>query len=322
MWSVSIRSTNFVRGLRGLSPSEKAVAFVLADHDDRFGVRGSCPSMSTVAREAGLRNRETASRITKRLLDRGIVGTVNPSGGRKCTVYRFNYDLANRDCRVTVEIPRTVIPQSRLRPSNRDANPPPTVTLEGSNRDSPVTRRVEGKEEGGAPLMQFSQDQQDPKLQEQVPISRQVKKTIRKISEQMHTSAATNGGQRARLEAGIHRKEIGQAYFDATNANMEPDECIRQAILAGALSLVTNRSVELRGLGHEDLARNVWERIRKNIQALHDVTNFETRSQHIVAVVTNYLTNLAMEFWERAGTDIRAATHRSDCGERRASGAA
>jgi hypothetical protein len=319
---VSIRSTNFVRGLRGLSPSEKAVAFVLADHDDRFSVRGSFASMSTVAEEAGLRNRETASLITKRLLDRGIIRTDNPSRGRKCTVYRFNYDLANRDCRVTVENPRTVIPQSRLRLSNRDSTTPPTVTQEGSNRDSPVTLRVEGKEEGGASLMQFSQDQQDPKRQEQVPTPRHVKKAIGKISQQMHISAAGNGGQRARLEAGIHRKEIGEAYFDATNANMEPDECIRQAILAGALSLVTNRSVELRGLGHEDLARNVWERIRKNIQALHDVTNFETRSQHVVAVVTNYLTNLAMEFWERAGTDIGAATHRSDCGERRASGAA
>jgi hypothetical protein len=63
---MSVRATNFVRRLRGLSPEEKAVAFVLADHDNHKG-DGAYPSMKTVAQEAGLKNRETASRIAKRL---------------------------------------------------------------------------------------------------------------------------------------------------------------------------------------------------------------------------------------------------------------
>jgi len=147
---MSVRATNFVRALRGLSPSEKAVAFVLADHDNHKG-SGTYPSMTTVAEEAGLQNRETASRITQRLVLSKIIGTENGSDGskgRKSTVYRFNYDLANRDCGVTVENQPTVTPESRFEKSNRDSTPPPTVTLQGPNRDSPVTRRVEGLREG------------------------------------------------------------------------------------------------------------------------------------------------------------------------------
>ena len=170
--------------------------------------------------------------------------------------------------------------------------------------------------------MQFSQDQQDSKLQERVSAPSQVKKAIGKISRQMHISAASSGTLRAHLEAGIYRKTIEAAYFDATRANMKPDECIREAVLAGALTLLGNRSVDLRGLDQEALARNVWERIRKSVQALHDVKSFETRSQHVVAVVTNCLTNLALEFLERAGTDINAAVRRSERVEGRASGAA
>lgn len=178
---MSYQSTNLVRGLRGFSPIEKAVAFVLADHDDHKG-GGTYPSMSTVALEAGLQDRETASRVTRRLVERGVILTGNPSKGGKPTVYRFNFELANRDSRimgedpptvtpesrlpnrdsslancdsritvedsnrdsrVTVEEIRTVTPESRFASSNRDSTPPPTVTLEPSNRDSPVTGRVE-----------------------------------------------------------------------------------------------------------------------------------------------------------------------------------
>ena len=118
--TMSIRATNFVRHLRGLSTTEKAVAFVLADHDSHKG-NGSFPSMSTVAMEAGLENRESASRITKRLVDRKILLSDNPSGGRKPTVYRFNFGLSNRDSPVTA----TVTPESQL-----------TVTTATANRDS------------------------------------------------------------------------------------------------------------------------------------------------------------------------------------------
>jgi len=316
---MSIRATNFVRGLRGLSPSEKAVAFVLADHDDHKGGRGSFPSMSTVAQEAGLQDRETASRITKRLADFRIILTDNPSRGRKPTVYRFNFDLSNRDCRVTVENPPTVIPESRFESLNRDSSPPPTVTQEGTNRDSPVTGRVLEGLEGGCSLLQFSQDQQRTKLQEPVPTLSRSEKAIGNTAKPIRASFATHGGQRPHLEAGIYRKKIEAAYFDATRAGMKPDECLQEAIYAGALSLVGNRSVELTGLDHTTLAAGAWDRIRSGVAVLHAMKNFEPRSKQVVAVVTRCLTAIALEFWERACADVNEPGQQFAHVERRAS---
>lgn len=170
--------------------------------------------------------------------------------------------------------------------------------------------------------MQFPQDHASAKRQEPVPMRSQIDRAIRKTADQMKPSSAASGGQRTHLEAGIFRQKIEAAYFDATRAKMKPDECIREAIDAGAFSLVTNRSVELRGLDHKDLARNVWEQIRNSVAALNAVTDFDTRSRHVVAVITPRLANFAMDFWERAGTEINAAAHRSEHGEDRASGAA
>jgi hypothetical protein len=103
---------------------------------------------------------------------------------------------------------------------------------------------------------------------------------------------------------------------------MKTDECFREAFYAAALSLVGNRSVELRGLDHEDLARDAWERIQNSVAALHEIKNFELRSKQVVAVVTRCLTDGALEFWERACAQVNAPAHQSEGGEHRASGAA
>ncbi len=126
---MSVRATNFVRSLRGLTQSEKLVAFVLADHDSHKG-SGAYPAMQTVADESSLKDRETASRITSRLVDANLLLTDNRSkGGRgKTTVYRFNYALENCDSRITVCTHKTVTPQSQLVPK--------TVIESGGNCDS------------------------------------------------------------------------------------------------------------------------------------------------------------------------------------------
>jgi hypothetical protein len=140
---MSIRATNFVRRLRGLSPSEKAVAFVLADHENHKTGEITA-SMTTVAAESGIRNRETTSRLTKGLVARKILTTDNPSKGGKPTVYRIDYNWSNCDSPVTVETPGTVTGTMTGDGVNRDSGAVEnarTVTLEGVNRDSPVTGR-------------------------------------------------------------------------------------------------------------------------------------------------------------------------------------
>ena len=142
---MSVRATNHVRSLRGLSTVEKAVAFVFADHDSHYG-KGSFPGMQTVAEEAGLNDRETASRVTKRLVAKGVMVPDQMSkGGRGVTtVYRFpiNCDspITVLDCETVTLEPETVTPEKITVTAKTE-----TVTLEPLNCDSPVTRRGEGE---------------------------------------------------------------------------------------------------------------------------------------------------------------------------------
>ncbi len=133
---MSIRATNFVRRVRGLTPTEKLVAFVLADHDNHKG-RGSYVSMTTVALEAGLKHRQTASSIVKRLLARGVVLTDRVSRGRVTTVYHFNYALT--DCNPPVAVNRDS-PVTANCHSTIAVTPTPTATLDASNRNSTVVQ--------------------------------------------------------------------------------------------------------------------------------------------------------------------------------------
>jgi len=146
---MSVRATNFVRQLRGLDPTEKSVAYTLADHDNHRG-GGSWPSMSTVASEAGLEKRETASRITKRLVEKGILLPHKPVTTKqgKPTVYRFNYDLETCDSPVTPTCDSTCDLPFPTCDSGPVENARP-VTLEAQTCDSPVTQRVEGKRKKG-----------------------------------------------------------------------------------------------------------------------------------------------------------------------------
>jgi hypothetical protein len=100
---MSVKATNFVRRLRGLTLTEKAVAMILADHDSHKG-EGSFPGMTTVAVEASLKHRQTATDVVKRLAAKGVITTDNLSkGGRgKTTVYRFNYTLTNCNPEISV----------------------------------------------------------------------------------------------------------------------------------------------------------------------------------------------------------------------------
>jgi hypothetical protein len=89
---VSIRATNFVRGLRGLSPTEKAVAFVAADHA-HHKTGAITISMTTLAEESGFTFRQNVNQVMKRLVERKVFLTPKPSKGRTSTVYFVNYEL-------------------------------------------------------------------------------------------------------------------------------------------------------------------------------------------------------------------------------------
>jgi hypothetical protein len=125
---MSVQATNFVRRLRGLDITEKAVAMILADHDSYKGL-GSFPAMSTLAAESGIRNRQTASDVVRRLLSKGVITTEKVSrGGRgKTTVYRFNYSLINCNSGVTVFADNCNSPIAVLTDSNAETATPESI---------------------------------------------------------------------------------------------------------------------------------------------------------------------------------------------------
>lgn len=141
---------------------------------------------------------------------------------------------------------------------------------------------------------------EEPETAGASPTRSQIDKAIRRTAK--HLDPTVSKDPRAHLEAGIYRKKIEAAYFDAARAGMKPDECIRECANAAALCILGNRSVELRGLSDKDLAASAWQRMRSGngLEALYLVKDPQARSRQVVAVVTRCVTDLALEFLTNA----------------------
>lgn len=93
---MSYTVTKLVLDLQGLSPSEKAVANVLAYHAHPDG-SNAFPSMTTIAREAGFKHRQSVQRVMKRLEEKKIIAadTAKLGGRSRSTRYRFLLENCN-----------------------------------------------------------------------------------------------------------------------------------------------------------------------------------------------------------------------------------
>jgi hypothetical protein len=93
---MSFQATKFVRALRGLTPAEKAVAFVLADHANQYG-GNSYPSMDLIAEEAGFKDRRSAQRYMRRLEEKKVVVAMSPKTGGHghdtATIYKLDFAM-------------------------------------------------------------------------------------------------------------------------------------------------------------------------------------------------------------------------------------
>ena len=78
---------------------------------------------------------------------------------------------------------------------------------------------------------------------------------------------------------------------------MPPDQCIQEAIFMASLTLLGNRSVELRGLTDKQLSAAAWDRLKGGIGTIHELKNFDVRRKQVVAVAVRSVTDVAMEFW-------------------------
>jgi hypothetical protein len=125
--AMSVRAVAFVADFEGLTIAERCVAFVLAryaSHPDAL----TWPSMNTVAKKASLKNRQTASDITSRLVQKGVltIHTLSKGGRKNPTKYQFNFAY---NCNPPIAVDAEA----------DDSNCNPTVAVDGgSNCNSPV----------------------------------------------------------------------------------------------------------------------------------------------------------------------------------------
>jgi hypothetical protein len=147
----------FIENLQGLSIVEKSTCFVLAGH---ASYNPSNPqnavvfiSMPHLAASVGIKNRETASRIVKRMVkEYGILEPVgfatyhNPGEPpRKIAKYRFTFKVLP-DCGVTM-VDKTVRVTSKapkVTGASRDSNRAPVTQLSHTESPLPVTLEVTG----------------------------------------------------------------------------------------------------------------------------------------------------------------------------------
>jgi hypothetical protein len=124
---MNIRAAKFIQTLRGLSSVEIAIALNLAVHAD-FNTAIAFMSMTTLAAESGLQNRQTASLNVARLESYGIIRVVGKrSGGRVPTKYQFTFKV-DRGSEITIS------PTATDGESNRNSG----IAVETSNRNSGI----------------------------------------------------------------------------------------------------------------------------------------------------------------------------------------
>lgn len=137
---MNIRAAKFVQNLRGLTLSEKSVAQAIAIHADYADAEANM-SMTLLAAESGIKNRETASRIVGRLEAKGIITTVSGThseGGRgQTTAFRFTFTV-NCESGVTL----TSAEAERRHPETVTGEPE-TVTPEAQFKPETVTQNAE-----------------------------------------------------------------------------------------------------------------------------------------------------------------------------------
>jgi predicted transcriptional regulator len=202
---VSVWSTKTVRD-RDLPPREKLVAYAAASFapnlkGEEYAEESGeiTASMTTIAKACGFKSRETASRIMKRLVKKGVLTVERKASWQqgRPTVYRIDYTMQTCDRAITGGQRRSsdqaVTGDTSKASSTCDFPGIEPVTYRATACDSPVTQKVEREEKGPGSCL-FSQDQGKPKLREPGATPSQLRKAFRKTAEQR--DLASNGVRR------------------------------------------------------------------------------------------------------------------------------
>lgn len=132
---MNIRAARFIQRVRGLQPSERIVLQNIACHADQKNAIATM-SMTTLAEESGIKNRETASRIVKRLEEnygiiRAVSGTHSKGGSGQTTAFQFTFTV-KPGSGLTVEGDPETVTRTVTLPQKETVTPRVTLITDGT----------------------------------------------------------------------------------------------------------------------------------------------------------------------------------------------
>ena len=145
-----------LRGLRNVTPAQKLVALILAEHARRGTDGAAWPSVPTISDLAGTSERQV-QRDLRALVAAGWVSAEKVSRGGRPTVYRLNLKrlaesaaahkaaAARKRGTVTPTSPSALAPTVTSATPNGDTGVTPTVTSATSNGDTHVTQAFKNR---------------------------------------------------------------------------------------------------------------------------------------------------------------------------------
>lgn len=107
-----------------------------------------------------------------------------------------------------------------------------------------------------------------------------------------HARRSTGNPQLKHLEAGIFRRHVRSAYFDGRGDGHE--KAFGYALEQAALGLTTNRAVELRWVGVEELRSAAWAKLRPYVAAFAGITDYSRRQNQVVGAIVRVVAEVAL----------------------------
>jgi len=289
--------------LSNLSRELKPLAATLADiaNDDGTSIY---PSVAYVAWRLGCTERSVQLGLAA-LLNLGALKLVaNPTGGRGLTreyrliesnlpsrppwsTYRKGenfspFPASDSGQKGAIHDEKGCNPQhKRVKP----ASPDPSLSVSESSGSAPSSPAVDLREQPNSNPRNGA-DQQSGK-----DFSKALKRLAWK-KDLGHAKRSAGNPQLKHLEAGIFRHHVRSAYFDGRGDGHE--KAFGYALDQAALSLTTNRAVELRWIRVEELRSAAWAKLRPYVGAFAGIADYSRRQNQVVGAIVRVVAEAAL----------------------------
>jgi len=254
-----------------LPKGEKAVLKALADRARHDGTH-AYPGVPRIARETSCSERHV-QRMLRSLEAQGLIWPVaHMKGGRKkATEYSINL--------VALEAISLCRKGDIHSPQRVTSAPEKGVTVSPQHPYSSFGTSWSAQGGPGETL------RGEPQAAAHLNRAGQYLKTLAGKKDFRNTVRPSGNPWWAHMESGIYRKGVAAGYLDCTHGGLGEQAAMREAIHQAALSLLSNRAVELRGIDVGKLKGRAWQRLEQHVSTLGGISDYQRREQMVVQAV-------------------------------------